>query len=143
EGCSGTNPGTRIFYEITPDPSAQPISRVVTRTELDCDGSFGNELVGIAYVDGLGATRATLSPGDDTHAWVKTGITLRDKKGTVRRAYQEAFYDGSDTDFASVLALPDMPYAVGRYDAFGRLRGIHAEDGSVMWLSYHALSADV
>jgi hypothetical protein len=71
-------------------------------------------------------------------------MTTLDKKGTVRRTYQGDFYGGSDTDFRAVVALStETPYAVVRYDAFGRARGVHAEGGSVTWTSYHSLSTDV
>ncbi|HEY8428277.1 MAG TPA: hypothetical protein VIL20_07880 [Sandaracinaceae bacterium] len=147
DGCAPGTPTTRIAYELTTSPASQPISRVITTTELDCDGTLGEEggaLVSIAYVDGLGRMRATLATGDETHAWVRSGITTLDKKGTVRRTYQTDFYDLSDTDYRAVVALPvAIPYTVTRYDAFGRARGVHAEDGAVTWTSYHALSTDV
>lgn len=142
-GCTPGLPTTTIQYELTSNPTTQPLSRVITTTALDCNDPSA-KLESIAYVDGLGRARAALSTGDDNHAWVRSGITTLDKKGTVRRTYQTDFYDGADTALSSVLALPgDIPYAVTRYDAFGRARGVHAEDGSVTWTSYHALSTDV
>ncbi len=150
DGCSGATPSTRIAYELTSSPTTQPISRVVTTTELDCDGALGEDggaLVSIAYVDGLGRARAALSTGEDASGarqWVRSGITTLDKKGTVRRTYQTDYFGGSPTAYAAVVALPaDIPYAVTRYDAFGRAKGVHAEDGAVTWTSYHALSTDV
>src|SRR5690606_12872999 len=37
--CSGSRPTTTIRYELTTSPATQPISRVVTTTALDCDGT--------------------------------------------------------------------------------------------------------
>ncbi|MCZ7678213.1 MAG: hypothetical protein M5U28_05350 [Sandaracinaceae bacterium] len=146
-GCSAGHVATHIRYELTTSPASQPLSRVITTTELACDGTLGESgdtLVSIAYVDGLGRMRATLATGDEDNAWVRSGITTLDKKGTVRRTYQTDFYDLSDTAFASVVALsPSTPYTVNRHDAFGRVMGVHAEDGSVTWTSFHALSTDV
>ncbi|MBX3271614.1 MAG: hypothetical protein KF729_15215 [Sandaracinaceae bacterium] len=145
-GCSSAV-ATHLRYELTSDPGRQPLSRVVSTTELDCNGAGGGgALVSIAYVDGLGRTRATLSTNDPGSgpAWVRGGLTTLDQKGTVRRTYQADLYAGSDTDYAGVLALPaSTPYAVVRYDAFGRTRGVIAEDGSVTWTSYHSRSMDV
>ncbi|MBN4049561.1 hypothetical protein JYT86_00725, partial [bacterium AH-315-N03] len=143
--CTGSSvPTTRIAYELTTDPARQPISRVVSTTELSCTGIGANTLESIAFVDGLGRARAALATGDDTHAWVRSGIVTLDKKGSARRTYQADFFDGSDTDFAAAVALPPaIPYAVIRYDAFGRTRGVIAEDGSVSWTSFHSLSTDV
>ena len=141
---------TRISYELTTSPSTQPISRVISTTELECASGSGATLQSIAYVDGLGRARAALATNDPDGAgtgeadWVRSGITTLDKKGSVRRTYQTDYYDGSATDFGAVVALDaDTPYAVVRYDAFGRTRGVIAEDGSVAWTSYHELSTDV
>ncbi|UJR84874.1 Hypothetical protein I5071_69530 [Sandaracinus amylolyticus] len=147
-GCpDGPNrlPTTTIRYELTPDPINQPLSRVRTTTHIrDASCAPAAPIEGIGYVDGLGRARAALATGDDEHAWVRSGITTFDQKGSVRRTYQPDFYSGSDGDFAAVVALPtDIPYAVTRYDAFGRARGVIAEDGSTVWTSHHAMSTDV
>ncbi|AKF09564.1 SpvB/TcaC N-terminal domain-containing protein [Sandaracinus amylolyticus] len=145
-GCPDGLPTTLIRYELTSDPENAPLSRVRTTTVLRnaADCSPANPIEGIGYVDGLGRPRAALATGDETHAWVRSGITTFDQKGSVRRTYQSDFYDGSENDFAAVVALPaDIPYAVTRYDAFGRARGVIAEDGSTVWTSHHALSTDV
>ncbi|MCA9610355.1 MAG: RHS repeat protein, partial [Myxococcales bacterium] len=142
-GCTGENVATHLHYELTPNPSAQPISRVRSITELGCDGvGTGDTLESIAYVDGLGRTRAALATNDGS-SWVRSGLTTLDRKGTVRRTYQTDLYAGSTTSWAAVVALPSTPYAVVRYDAFGRTRGVIAEDHSVTWTSYHSLSTDV
>ncbi|MCB9592813.1 MAG: hypothetical protein H6719_08775 [Sandaracinaceae bacterium] len=143
-GCSGSTPTTRIQYELTTDPARQPLSRVVSTTELDCSAIGADTLVSMAYVDGLGRARAALATDGVDHAWVRSGITTLDKKGSTRRTYQADFSDASDTDYRAVVALPaDIPYAVTRYDGFGRARGVIAEDGAVVWTSYHSLSTDV
>ena len=111
-----------------------------TTTALDCAGT--DTLESIAYVDGLGRARAALATNTASD-WVRSGLTTLDKKGSVRRTYQSDFFGGSPTDFSSVVALPSVPYAVTRYDAFGRARGVIAEDGAVTWTSYHSLSTDV
>ena len=145
EGCAEGLPTTLIRYELTPSPTAQPLSRVLTTTIIrTASCGADHPIEGIAYVDGLGRPRAALATGDDGHAWVRSGITTFDQKGTVRRTYQPDFFDGDPNTFASVVALPsDIPYAVTRYDAFGRARGVIAEDGATVWTSHHALSTDV
>lgn len=147
DDCSTATPSTTIRYELTSSPSTQPLSRVLTTTELECDGTTGESgdtLTSIAYVDGLGRARAALATNNDgVNAWVRSGISTLDRKGSVRRSYQTDFYNGTDTDYRAVVALPSTPYAVTRYDAFGRARGVIAEDGSVTWTSYHSLSTDV
>jgi len=142
-GCSGAQVTTHIEYELTTNPRAQPISRVTSTTELDCAGGTGEQLQSIAYVDGLGRARATLATSENGGEWIRSGITTLDKKGTVRRTYQTDRFEGVATDFGAVVALPSTPYAVVRYDAFGRTRGVIAEDGAVTWTSYHSLSTDV
>ncbi|HHH31349.1 MAG TPA: hypothetical protein ENK57_23795, partial [Polyangiaceae bacterium] len=149
-GCSGEHVATHIRYELTPDADRQPLSRVISTTELACDGTLGqagDTLVSIAYVDGLGRARASLSTNDTTGggpAWVRGGLATLDKKGTVRRSYQPDFFSGSDTDLRAVLALPtDIPYVWARYDAFGRQRASVAEDGAETWTSSHSHSSDV
>jgi RHS repeat-associated protein len=141
-GTSNTTPTSVLFYELTTTPSAQPLSRVRTETFTDCAGT--DVLESMAYIDGLGRTRAALATSELTGEWIRSGITTLDDKGTVRRTYQTDRYTGSATDHASVVALPaSIPYAVTRYDAFGRARGVIAEDGSTTWTSYHSLSTDV
>ncbi|MEC7525276.1 MAG: RHS repeat domain-containing protein, partial [Myxococcota bacterium] len=141
ENCTDT-PTTRIQYELTASPASQPVSRVISTTLLDCAGT--DTLQSIAYVDGLGRARASLATGDSASEWLRGGITTFDKKGTVRRTYQPDVFSGSLTDYRAVVALPPaIPYAVTRYDAFGRAKGVITEDGAVTWTSYHALSTDV
>ena len=144
--CAGM-PTTRIQYELTSSPASQPLSRVVSTTVLDCTlpaGTEGAELTSIAYVDGLGRARSSLATGDSASEWIRGGITTFDKKGTVRRTYQPDVFSGSLTDYRAAVALPpDIPYAVTRYDAFGRAKGVITEDGAVTWTSYHSLSTDV
>ncbi len=144
-GCPADSiPTTRIAYHLTTDPVAQPLSRVVSTTELDCTALGADTLVSVAYVDGLGRARAALATNGSGSAWVRSGIATLDKKGSTRRTYQADFSDVSETDYRAVVALPaDIPYTVSRYDAFGRGRGVIAEDGSVVWTSYHSLSTDV
>ncbi|MCA9610172.1 MAG: hypothetical protein KC619_31465, partial [Myxococcales bacterium] len=144
-GCpSPSIPTTRIDYHLTADPVAQPLSRVVSTTELDCTALGADTLVSVAYVDGLGRARAALATNGIGSAWVRSGIATLDRKGSTRRTYQADFSDAAETDYGDVVALPaDIPYTVSRYDAFGRARGVVAEDGSVVWTSYHSLSTDV
>ncbi|GAB5547990.1 MAG: hypothetical protein SangKO_077500 [Sandaracinaceae bacterium] len=99
---SCTDPTTRIQYELTSSPASQPISRVVSTTELNCDGTLGEEgqsLVSIGFVDGLGRARSSLATGDSASEWIRGGITTFDKKGTVRRTYQPDVFSGSPTDY--------------------------------------------
>ncbi len=147
--CEGAAPvpTTRIRYELTTSAATQPLSRVVTTTELDCDlvGEPDDSLVSIGYVDGLGRVRATLATGGDEHAWVRAGLSVLDKKGAVRRAWQPDFFDGADSSYRAVLALPGarIPSTRAAYDAFGRTIYSFAEDGALTVTDYHALSTDV
>jgi RHS repeat-associated protein len=152
DGCGVATPTTRIHYELTSTPGSQPVSRVVTTTELDCDGSLGESnsdghgaLVSIGYVDGLGRVRATLATGGEDAAWVRAGVTDLDRKGAVYIAWQADFFDASDTSYTAVLAFPSssLPHTRSVYDAFGRVVGAYAEDNSLTMTSYHTLSTDV
>ena len=147
-GCTGNDVATHIRYELTTDPGRQPMSRVISTTELTCAGGSGETLVSIAYVDGLGRARAALSTNDTSGggpAWVRSGLSTLDKKGSVRESYQADFYSGSETDFSTVVALPPaaIPHVAARYDAFGRQLVATAEDGSETRTSYHSHSSDV
>ncbi|MFO0685594.1 MAG: SpvB/TcaC N-terminal domain-containing protein [Sandaracinus sp.] len=153
-GCATTpTPTTRIRYELTSSPASQPASRVVTTTELDCDGTLGEattegnpgSLTSIGYVDGLGRVRATLATGGTDAAWVRSGLTRLNAKGAAIEAWQSDYYGGSDTAYASVLQTPgeSFPHTRSIYDAFGRVRVSYAEDGSLTSTSYHTLSTDV
>ncbi|MEC7525277.1 MAG: RHS repeat domain-containing protein, partial [Myxococcota bacterium] len=142
ETCTNA-PTTRIQYELTASPASQPVSQVTSTTFLDC-GAGADTLQSIAYVDGLGRARASLATGDSATEWLRGGIATFDKKGTVRRTYQPDVFNGSLTDLRAIVALPPaIPYAVTRYDAFGRAKGVITEDGAVTWTSYHSRSTDV
>lgn len=147
DGCSSARPTTRIQYELTSSPASQPVSRVISTTQLACTGSLdSNTLRSIGYVDGLGRVRATLATaGAEEGAWVRGGLARLDRKGAVREAWQSDFFDGAETSFASVLATPSesFPHTRSVYDAFGRVRVAYAEDGSLTSTSFHALSTDV
>lgn len=160
-GCAADVPTTRIRYELTSNPSGQPLSRVITTTELDCvgmlggageaisgsTGVIGGSLTSIGYVDGLGRARAALATGPDTSGdrrWVRSGLSRFSRKGEVIEAYQPDFFGGSDTALSAVVAINySMPSTRAAYDAFGRARYAFAEDASLTVTSYHALSTDV
>jgi RHS repeat-associated protein len=150
--CAGSRvPTTRIFYNLTHDPAARPLSRVHTITELDCRRMGEDMLETFAYVDGLGRPRAMLSEGDDDpevwvddrpHNWLRTGIKRLSAKGQPVESWVPTFFEGTPDSYASVVVEPDAPHAGLRYDAFGRPTIAIAEDGSHRITRYHALSRD-
>jgi RHS repeat-associated protein len=140
-GCSGATPSARIRYEITTDPIGRPVSRIFTTTILSCDGSDVRQA--IAYVDGAGTARATLTPGDSPTEWVRSGIVLRSARGAIRRAFRPSLYTGSVDDLGSALATPATPFVENAYDAAGRVTASWDEAHHLTMTSYHALSTDV
>ncbi|MCC7542876.1 MAG: hypothetical protein IT379_42060, partial [Deltaproteobacteria bacterium] len=137
-------PTVVIGYELTDSPEAQPVSRVITSSILQCYAlTPHHQLQSVAYVDGLGRPRATLTTGDDEHAWVQSGVGVFTPRGTAERAHIAAFVDDFDPTPATAVAIPSTAHSRATYDAFGRARAAIAEDGSATWTSYHALSTDV
>ncbi len=155
QGCEGTRtPSVLIDYDITTTPASRPLSRVTTRTLVSCSvfGHPDNQIVAHTYVDGLGRSRVSLTEGetdsgawDDgrAHAFTASGRTVLTKKGSVRLAYQAAYFDGSADDFRAVIARPLVPYSRVLFDAFGRPTLTVNEDNSYSSISYHALSRDL
>jgi RHS repeat-associated protein len=160
-GCSEGVPTTRIRYELTANPSSQPLSRVITTTELDCDGTLGDEgtpiagstgveggaLTAIRYLDGLGRVRVGLATGPDSagsRRWLRSGVSRYSRKGNLVQAFQPDYYSGGELDFVRLLEARDAtPSTRAVCDAFGRSRYSVSEDGALSVISYHALSTDV
>ncbi|MCC7540733.1 MAG: VCBS repeat-containing protein [Deltaproteobacteria bacterium] len=146
-GVTDPLPTVVIEYELTEEPSTQPVSRVVTTSVLECyaTSSGPGQVQSIAYVDGLGRTRASLSTGDDAseRPWVQSGVGVLTPRGTAERAHIADFLSEAEPTPAAAVALPATPYSRAVYDAFGRARAAIAEDGSATWTSYHSLSSDV
>jgi RHS repeat-associated protein len=143
DGCEDTEvPTSRIEYFPTNDPESAPFSRMHTVTYLDCHDP-SQVLESWAFVDGLGATRASLATGDESHAWVRGGITALDALGRVQRGYQPDFFDTPSPSFAEVTALPSTPHVRTAYDSFGRATSVMGPDGARVMTIPHALSNDV
>ncbi|GAB5547641.1 MAG: hypothetical protein SangKO_074010 [Sandaracinaceae bacterium] len=87
-GCiPSASPVQRFSYEFA--PGGQPISVVTAYTEHNCVVG-ADRIETRTYVDGLGRPRASLSPASaaDPAAWIQSGITILNQRGTVKRAYQ-------------------------------------------------------
>jgi RHS repeat-associated protein len=142
-GCDEGMAATRISYQVA-TPGGIPISRVLTDALMSCDGE--EVIQSIAYVDGLGRARMSISTGDGTegHAWVRGGYVDFDARGTAARAYDPEFYSGSTSNLLAATARPDSGSVGTIYDAFGRPRFTSAQDDAlVAAYVYHALSRDI
>ncbi|MFT3927537.1 MAG: SpvB/TcaC N-terminal domain-containing protein [Myxococcales bacterium] len=152
-GCEGTQiPSTRIFYQLTDDPTLKPLNRVHTIQELSCVAVGKDMLESYAYVDGLGRPRAVLSEGDAQgetwedrggHAWIRGGLVDLNAKGKAAKAYQPGFYDSSPDSYGELLRNPRAEHVEQFYDAFGRATIGIAEDGSSTEVRYHAMSQEM
>ena len=139
---SNTVPNQRFEYELA--VGGQPISVVRTYAENDCAMVGANTIETRTYVDGLGRTRASLTPasGGDPGNWIQSGITILNQRGTVKRAYQQAWVTESDPTPARAVRIPSTPYEWAGYDAFDRPRCGVSACGQMSCTTYHALTTD-
>ncbi|HBQ17788.1 MAG TPA: hypothetical protein DEF51_43895 [Myxococcales bacterium] len=141
EGCSAM-PVQRFVYDLA--PGGAPISVVTTYAEQDCAAIGADQIETRTYVDGLGRTRASLSPASaaDPGAWIQSGITILNQRGTVKRAYQPEWVMESDPSIARALRIPSTPYEWAGYDSFDRPRCATSACGQMSCTTYHALTVD-
>ena len=145
--ASNTVPVQHFIYELAVD--GLPVSVVRAYAENDCGMIGADQIETRTYVDGLGRSRATLSPGstsaacDGGGAWVQSGVTYFNARGTVRRAYQNEWITDAEPSPRRAVQRPSVPYEWSTYDAFARPRCAVSACGNMTCTTYHALTTDV
>ena len=144
DGCEASAvPVQRFRYELA--VGGLPISVVTAFAENDCDAIGAGAIETRTYVDGLGRTRAVLSPASsgDPGAWIQSGLTILNQRGSVKRAYQQEYVTESEPSPQRAVRIPGSPYEWAGYDAFDRPRCATSACGQMTCTTYHALSSDV
>ncbi len=137
---SNTVPNQRFVYDLA--VNGLPVSVVRSYSENDCSAIGADTIETRSYVDGLGRPRASLSPGD-SGAWIQSGVSILNARGTVRRAFQNEWVTESEPTVQRALRIPGSGYERFAYDAFDRPRCVTSACGNMTCTTYHALTTDV